>query len=370
VSLKAGFILILMCALVASPARAQDADAAAPHTRRQAFADRLAAVVNTPAAEALVDDALGNPDPAIRLEALEAIHGFVEPGSFSVGWELCDNDTAVPPPSVLGRLVDRAVVRLNDASGAVRAKAVDILRAHDLVPRVRASLHDDDPLVRLASLRIVVGWTMWSGLHFATSPYDIQDAGAPAEAVSIEDFATELDALLDDSDPTIQAIALEILAARDQLRQTLSRPPEVQADGEIMVPPLSAPVLARLVSVPPTADPFVRQVALRILIHLAPVDASHVTRVLQALSHADEQVGADAPFGISRLRSDDALMATLLVGVQRLDALARREAAVALGHVPLGERARAQLRSWAEKEREVLVLQELRAALDSPREQK
>jgi hypothetical protein len=186
--------------------------------------------------------------------------------------------------------------------------------------------------------------------------------------MSLEEFAGEVDALLDDGEPEIQAIALELVAMRDLMRQVRARPPQVREDGEIIAPPLSVPIVTRLTSVPLTADPFVRHVALRVLLAHAPVDAAHVTRVLEALSHPDEEVASDAPLGIARLRSDDALIASFIVGAQRLEVPARRAAAATIAQFSLGERALVAWRAWADQERDPLVAQELRGAPDSVRD--
>ena len=204
-------------------------------------------------------------------------------------WDAQESDPATK--ACLGEVVTRHAERLTylkanaPALARVRALALLVDGVTDMDRRCRrcAKPCSTRPC-SFASRDYDLSWIRRFGeLEFdVDEPDSFGGLGGPAlRTVTLDDFSTQIAALMSDPEPGIQGVAMELFSKADLMRQLGPRLQGAEAGPSFDMPALSPPVVAHLSSVPATADAFVRQVAARTLLRYAPVDAAHVTRVIE-----------------------------------------------------------------------------------------
>ncbi|MGV3520510.1 MAG: hypothetical protein ACO1TH_25760 [Luteitalea sp.] len=237
----------------------------------------------------------------------------------------------------------------------------DVARA---APQVREALRDPDALVREAGLRLVVAWTIGQ-LEFAADTPTFEGLGMPAmRTLTLDDFQAEIVALMDDPKPGLQGVALELFSKANLMRTLGPQWGNARTGDAFTIPTLSPAVVTRFSKVPSTADPSVRQVAARVLLRYAPVDATYLDRVLDGLTSADAKVVEEAASSISRIGSDQTLLTTFTSRMRRLPAGARRQAVHGVAGLMVEGESYARLEAWANAEADSDVGRDLRALLD------
>jgi hypothetical protein len=140
-------VLVMSCALsILAGLPTQCHGQATPDTgvaieRRRTEIERTFETLGSdPSVAAVVEQVLTDADPALRLAAVGAILGLVQPGSFSVGPDLClAGDFDWFPPH-LARLADAVSGRLHDVDPKIRAAAIGVVNGRELMPqRLRAA---------------------------------------------------------------------------------------------------------------------------------------------------------------------------------------------------------------------------------------
>ncbi|WP_157899162.1 hypothetical protein [Luteitalea pratensis] len=287
-------------------------------------------------------------------------------------WEAQETDPATK--ACLGEVVTRHAQRLTylkaNAPALARVRALELLvegvtDMAQAVPQVREALRDADALVRVAGLRLVVDWTIGQ-LEFDVDETDsFGGLGVPAlRTVTLDDFSTQIAALMNDTEPGIQGVAMELFSKADLMRQLGPRLQSAELGPSVDMPTLSPPVVARLSSVPATADAFVRQVAARTLLRYAPVDAAHITRVIEGLTSAQAEIAEEAASSIQRLGSHQRLLTSFMSRIGRLAPSARHQAVQGVATLLLIDDGRDRLEAWAKDEGTSPLARDLRALLD------
>ncbi|HTV03301.1 MAG TPA: hypothetical protein VMF13_22315, partial [Luteitalea sp.] len=258
--------------------------------------------------------------------------------------------------ATIGRHQQRLAYLKANAPALARVRALEVLvkgveDAAQAAPQVREALRDPDALVRAAGLRFVVDWTIGQSEFDKDTPGSFAGDGMPAmHTITLDDFESEITALLDDPEPRLQGIAMELFSKVDILRKLEPLLDRAGPGDLIEMPTLSARVVRRFAKVPNTAPPFVRQIVDRVLLRYAPVDAGHVDRLLEGLTSADAEVVEEAVSNVYRLEADQALLTSFTNRMGRLPAAARRQAVRAVAGLMVEGEDHARLEAWANAE--------------------
>jgi len=288
-------------------------------------------------------------------------------------WEAQESDARTK--ACLQEIVGQHQLRLEylkaNAPALARVRALEVLvegvqDVAQAAPQVREALRDPDALVRAAGLRLVVGLTIGQ-LEFeeeTAESFDVHDM-LGMRTLTLDDFQAEIAALMDDPEPAIQSVALELFSKADLIRKLEPQGENARPGDTFTIPTLSPEVVTRFSKVLDTAHPLVRHVVARVLLRYAPVDADYPDRVLDGLTSADAKVVEEAASNVSRIGADQALLTTFTSTMRRLPAGARRQAVHGLAGLMVEGESYARLEAWAKAEGDSEVGRDLRALLEA-----
>ena len=257
-----------------------------------------------------------------------------------------------------------------NAPALARVQALEVLvkgvqDVAQAAPQVREALRDPDVLVRAAGLRLVVDWTIGQLEFEEETSESFEGHGMPGmRTLTLDDFQAEIAALMDDPEPGLQGVAMELFSKADLIRKREPQWENARPGDALTIPTLSPEVVTRFSKVPDTAHPFVRQVVARVLLRYAPVDAKYLDRVLDGLTSADAEVVEEAASNVSRIGADQVLLTTFMSRMRRLPAEARRQAVHGVAGLMVEGENYARLEAWAKAEGDSDVGRDLRELLD------